>query len=79
MKAIINIQDPVLGSWHQITVEHASNPLDHDKFHMRLDGTTLPADFELNQRIHMMVGAWEDEFEGVTGKETYCDHDNRKP
>ena len=71
MKMIINVQDQVLGSWHQITVEHASNPLINDKWHIRLDGSTLHPDFEINRRIHMMLGAWEDEFEGLTGKDHY--------
>ena len=70
MKAIINIQDKVLGSWHQITVErHINFPHEWD---IRVDGTTLPEDFELYKRVHMMFGAWEDEFEGVCdGKDAY--------
>ena len=72
MKMIINVQDQVLGSWHQITVEQRTVPTgDFDNATIRLDGGLLPPRYELHHRIAQMVGAWEDEFEGVTDKEAY--------
>ena len=69
MKVIINIKDQVMGSWHQITV--------HDILHspdqfVRLDGSLLSSNSELRKRILQLLGAWEDEFEGVTDKEHYA-------
>ena len=66
MKMIINVQDQVLGSWHQITVEKADAA---DGTLVRLDGTAVPYDYELVRRIKQTLGSWEDELEGVTDKE----------
>lgn len=63
MQVIIAIEDSVLGSWHQITVEKES---------IRLDGTTLPADFETHKAILALQAAFTDEFAGVVdGKDLY--------
>lgn len=62
MKAIINIQDEVLGSWHQITVDEE----------IRLDGTTLPCDFETRKALIALMAAFKDDFAGICdGKDNY--------
>jgi hypothetical protein len=68
MKMIINIQDTVNGSWHQLTAESGNAA---GGILVRLDGTVLPYDLEVNRQIRILLGAWEDEFEGVTDKEAY--------
>jgi len=63
MNVIINIEDPVLGSWHQITVEGTE---------IRLDGTTLPAYFTTHKAILALQAEFNDEFAGIIdGKDTY--------
>lgn len=61
MKMIISIEDQVIGSWHQITV-------DTD---IRLDGSTLPPNFETNKAVQALQAAFSDDFEGMTGKDVY--------
>lgn len=62
MKAIIKIQDTVLGGWHELTMENGV---------VRLDGTELSLDFnEVALRVKQLLGAWEDEFEGLEEKVT---------
>ncbi len=71
MKMLINIEDPVLGSWHQITVEQKSE-LSPDEMVIRLDGTTLPDDFETYNVVLALQAAFKDEFAGITdGKDVY--------
>ena len=73
MKAIINIEDLVLGSWHQITVDvtpafSEGEPL----LDIRLDGTTIPQDFETHKAILALYAAFNDDFAGlVDGKDNY--------
>jgi hypothetical protein len=67
MKAIINIQDEVLGSWHQITVDGEIPNRD-----IRLDGTTLPCDFETRKALIALMAAFKDDFAGICdGKDNY--------
>jgi hypothetical protein len=62
---ILNVQDQITGSWHQITVEK------DDDIRVRLDGTLLPEDNETCYRAKALLGAWEDDFEGIADKEAY--------
>ena len=68
MKAIINIEDPVLGSWHQITVESGAGA---DGMIVRLDGTTIPFTMETSRRAKNLLHAFTDDFAGITGKEEH--------
>jgi len=62
MKAIINIEDQITGSWHQITVEKGIT---------RLDGSELPSDYELHKTIIAMMAAFTDDFAGITEKDIH--------
>lgn len=63
---ILNIEDRVIGSMHQITVEHdISVPLPM----IRVDGTLLPANHEFHKQVVAMLASWSDHFEGITGKD----------
>jgi len=80
MLAIINIQDPVMGSWHQLTVEQPSNP-EPGELEIRLDGTTLPPDFETHKAVMLLQAAFKDDFAGICeGLDTYLNqiHDKRE-
>lgn len=64
---IFNLEDRVIGSMHQITVEnHTETPIPS----IRVDGSLLPANHEFHQRVVAMLASWSDHFEGVPGKET---------
>ena len=63
IKALINIEDPVLGSMHQITLEAGGD--------MRLDGTTLPPGFETRKAVMLLLAAFNDDFAGMSGKDGY--------
>lgn len=69
MKAIINIEDEVVGSWHQITFE--KEPGYADGYCIRFDGTILPYDSMIVKEFKRLVGAFEDQLEGVTDKQEY--------
>ena len=62
MNVVIGLEDPMLGSWHQITVEGEE---------IRLDGTTVPPDFETYKMLVRFLRAFDEDFGGVTGKDVY--------
>ena len=66
MRMIINIQDTVLGSWHQITADR--NIQYPHEWTFRIDGKRIPADRELDVRLRLVLLTWEDEFEGLGNK-----------
>ena len=66
MKMVINIQDRVIGSWHQITAERS---VQHPhEWTFRLDGQVIPGNKELELRLRLVLLCWEDEFEGLENK-----------
>ena len=74
MKAIINIQDEVLGSWHQVTLENTppfseGNPL----VLVRLDGDLVSPNHPFARDVVRLWLSWSDAFEGTTEKPELCD------
>lgn len=67
VKAIINIEDSVLGSMHQITIEHSDSP-----DCIRVDGQLLNQDHPFYTDLFRLLLGWEDHFEGATPKEELC-------
>ena len=63
IKALINIEDPVIGSMHQITVENGGT--------IRLDGTTIPPGYETRKAVMLLLAAFVDDFAGITGKDVH--------
>ncbi len=66
---IINVQDEMIGSWHQLTVERDQNSL----CPVRLDGQDLHPEHPLAMTAKRIVCEWDDFFEGCTDKERMCD------
>ena len=72
MQAILNIQDPVMGSWHQFTVETSTKDQPESPYAIYLDGTILPVDFETHEAITRTLAAFNTDFAGIVdGLDTY--------
>jgi len=66
VKMIIDLEDSVIGSMHQIVVE------DSDSAEcIQVDGSTLPQDHPFNKEVFAFLLAWEDHFEGIVDKQEY--------
>jgi hypothetical protein len=64
--AIINQEDPVLGSLHQVTVEMSGT-----RKHVRLDGYILPYDHEFTKCAIALTESFNDHFAGLEDLDTY--------
>ena len=74
MKMVINVQDDVLGSWHQVTLEipppfSEGEPLAT----VRVDGQLVPFEHPFSVNVLRVWLEWSDTFEGVTEKEQACE------
>lgn len=58
--AVIAMEDTVIGSIHQITVEMSGS-----RKHVRINGTVLPYDHEFTKCVIALTESWSDHFEGL--------------
>ncbi len=66
--AIINIEDSVIGSMHQVVVEQSDSP-----WYIRVDGHLLNPMHPFCNAVFKLLLEWEDNFVGVTDKEEMMD------
>lgn len=57
MKMIINVQDQIKGSWHQIIENQGT---------VRLDGALVGSNTMLHKEISRLIAIWENQYEGLT-------------
>lgn len=63
---VMAIEDTVIGSIHQVTVEQVGS-----RKHVRINGTVLPYDHEFTKCAIALTESWSDHFEGLTELDEY--------
>ena len=61
-----NIEDQVIGSIHQVTIERFAGQDGEDDFHIRINGTAITKG-EFHGRIIAAYLAWQDSYAGFMG------------
>lgn len=74
MKMVINVQDDLIGSWHQVTLEESFGALEGEaKVHVRLDGYLVSPHHQFARDVVRLWLSWSDSFEGSTQKGELAD------
>ena len=61
---ILNLEDSVIGSMHQVTIEEDSTQMT-----VRVDGNLLPPSHPFYKDVIRLYLSWSDHFEGITDKQ----------
>lgn len=68
---ILNLEDSVIGSMHQVTIEASANPVNGDDLTISIDGSQLHSSHEFHQQVCSMLESFNDHFAGITSKDIH--------